>query len=64
MGRSDPTGTDDKVVFLGHPPGSLDDFLLVIGNDLDPLELDTQVETLLGEKVAVRIAVTVRDNPF
>lgn len=58
MSRSDPTRTDDEIVLLGHPPRSFHDLFLVIRDDLDLLELDPEVETLFGEKVAVRVAVS------
>jgi hypothetical protein len=57
MGGSDTPGSDDEVVLLRHPPGGLDDLILVIGNDFDLLEFDTEVKALLGEKVTVRVAV-------
>jgi hypothetical protein len=57
MSRSNSTRTDDKIVLLGHPPGSFHDLFLVIRDDLDLLELDPEVETLFGEKVAVRVAI-------
>jgi hypothetical protein len=62
MSRSDSTRTDDEVVLLGHPPGSFHDLFLVIGDDLDLLELDAEVETLFGEKVAVRVAVPIESK--
>lgn len=59
MSRSDTARTDDEIVLLGHPPGSFHDLFLVISDDLDLLELDPEVETLFGEKVAVRVAVSI-----
>jgi len=57
MGGSDTSRTNHKVVLLGHSPSGLDDFLLVIRDDLDLLEFNTEIKTLLGEKVAVRVAM-------
>lgn len=59
MRRPNSTGTDDEIVRLGHPPSGLDNLFLVVRDDLDLLELDTEVETLFGEKVRVRVATTV-----
>jgi hypothetical protein len=58
VSRPDSSGTDDEVVFFGHSSRSLNYLVLIIGNDLDLLKLDTEVKTMLGEEIAVRVAVS------
>lgn len=33
--HTDASTSHDKVVLVNHPTGSLDDFILVVGDDLD-----------------------------
>lgn len=47
---SDTTGRDDKVVGGTHATGCFDDLGFVIGDDLDALQLDPEVEAVAGEE--------------
>lgn len=51
--RSDTSRCDDKVVLVRHPSGGFDDLVFIIGDDLDPFELDAEIEAMLGEEVGV-----------
>ena len=44
---SDPARGNDKVIILGHAPCRFDNLLLVVGNDLDPAQIDSQREAEL-----------------
>lgn len=47
---SDTAGRDDKVVGGTHATGRFDDLGFVIGDDLDALQLDPEVEAVAGEE--------------
>lgn len=53
--RSDSSRGDDESVSLVQPPDSLNNLVLVVCDDLDPLEVYSDVEEQLGHEVAVRV---------
>lgn len=47
--RADASAGNDEVVAITHAAHRLHDVLLIVGNDLDPLQLDAQREAELGK---------------
>lgn len=52
---SDPARRDNKVVGGTHATGCFDDLGFVIGDDLDALQLDSEVEAVAGEERRVGV---------
>lgn len=55
VGGADAAGGDDEVVVGRHAAGGLDDFALVVGDDLDALEVDAEREAVFGEPGGVGV---------
>ena len=55
LSGTNPSCCDDPVVLFRHPPGCLDDLIFVVWDDLDSLEVDAEIEAVLGEEVGVGV---------
>lgn len=53
--RPDAAAGHDKVIFLTHPPDSLDDLALFICNDFHPLQLYPEREAVFRKVRGVRV---------
>jgi hypothetical protein len=52
MGRPYPSRRYDHIVVVAHSPYGFDDFTLIVRNDFDPLQVNTQFETVLGYEIS------------
>lgn len=54
--RSNATRSDYHVIILRHAPDSLNDFSLIVCDDLNPPQIDTKGEAELGKICLFRLA--------
>jgi len=52
----------DKIVIVAHATDGLDDFALIVGNDFDALNLNSELEAVFGEVGGVGVDGLARVN--
>lgn len=53
--RPDSATGYDKIISRTQPPRGIGDLVHVVWNDLDPTEVDPEIEAVLGEEIGVGV---------